>query len=394
MPYGQSLYLEKTSIGSRKVKKGTPNDHFPQARQRPQAPGPSNSRKPVCRDSLYDEPKRFNTVYYQQPHSASSRHPSHTVSQGSVNLYSRNSAYSPSATQKKSSHGSREYASSQAYDVRDQQLHTYPKGSLRESQRCETKAHNDLLDRLQDTKDEDPDLEKPALSFRVNGKRVLFSTAGPLSFSLVLETKARERGLKKVDPMYYKHFLNQVGQFIEAQTQYLYMAKDLKRARDFSHVYEARVLEAAKLRISARRTEYLNAYHTTTGSTQDRALQKWHETEIPFQRAQNAVAFMAVLRWHFNSDGYNLKDDYDVLHRGSFKDLDADGQTHATRLLEYLQLQQEYERDTDQGLDDQEELNLDSPRVLNRVGDDMERGVRDEDIREVIRHFEGELANK
>jgi len=168
MPYGQSLYLEKTSNGSRKVKKGTPNDHFPQARQRPQAPGPSNSRKPVCRDSLYDEPqrshqrshtvpvpsggrkpvcrdglydepKRFNTVYYQQPHSASSRHPSHAVSQGSVNLYSRNSAYSPSGTQKKSSHGSGEYASSQAYDVRDQQLHTYPKGSLRECEFCPSK---------------------------------------------------------------------------------------------------------------------------------------------------------------------------------------------------------------------------------------------------------------
>lgn len=102
---------------------------------------------------------------------------------------------------------------------------------------------------------------------------------------------------------------------------------------------------------------------------------------------------MAVLRWHASADPHNLRADKKLSDCRSFTDMNDYDPAYAKWLLRDPKQQQEYERDSGQGLEDQEELHLDSPRVLNRVRDNLELGVKEKDIEELIVHFNRVFVN-
>ena len=254
---------------------------------------------------------------------------------------------------------------------------------------CKTKAHRDFFEWLQDIDGEDPDFETGPKVFQVNGERFLFSSAGPVSDPYRLKLKAQEMGLEETDPTLYVRLKRRLGAIQDAQEHYLYMAKQLNQPDDvISYVYEARVVEAAKLRIHEQRTKYANIIiNATTVPEQERARRKWHGTTTARNRARDAVAFMAVLRMYAGEDPHNLRS----AQKLPASDTAAYDRTNAEWELGYLQKQQEYERDTGQGPADHEELSLDSPIVLNRLTDNYEFGVGEENIKYVLQHFDEEL---
>lgn len=257
---------------------------------------------------------------------------------------------------------------------------------------CKTKVHHDFFEWLQDIDDEDPDFETGPKVFRVNDERFLFSSAGPVSNPYRLKLKAQEMGLDEIDPTLYVRLKRHLGAIQSAQEHYLYMAKQLNQPDGIlSYVYEARVIEAAKLRIYEQRTKYANIINNaTTVPEQERARRKWRGTTTAWNRARDAVAFMAVLRMYAGEDPHNLRS----AQKLSVSDTAAYDRTNAEWELRYLQKQQEYERDTGQGLADQEELSLDSPIVLNRLTDNFEFGVGEENIKYALQHFNEELVSE
>lgn len=200
--------------------------------------------------------------------------------------------------------------------------------------------------------------------------------------------------LHEIDPFFYERLVQRVDHLRDAQDQYDYVADGLDQPRKISHLYEARVIEAAKLRILAKRIRYEKLINDTTGSRQDRARQKWDETAEPLQNARDAVAFITSLRWHTRADSSNLRGDELLPDGRVYRDRRAYDPSMAKYILHDLQGQQKHEDETGQGLVDDEELHLDSPRVLKRLTDNFEAGVKKKDIEDLIDHFYGEFKGK
>lgn len=149
-----------------------------------------------------------------------------------------------------------------------------------------TEAHHDFSDWLEDTNGEDLDFARSPKSFQVNGKRILFLTAGPLLNPSRFEDKAQELGLLEIDPPFYERLEHRLGDLVDAQEQYLYIADNLEQPHIFSYIFEARVLEAAKLRILQRRTTCEKAINDTTGSKRNVHAGSGMKQRIAFRRPE------------------------------------------------------------------------------------------------------------